>query len=95
MFKKRQKINKIFSNFLPILLILTFCVTLINKQYLGFSSQTQSVMKYSPVFNHNTTKIEFLDERKIGMARTPYFLYEPILFKNTVQIVFHQKNKKF
>ena len=98
LFKNKQKINKIFSNILPFLLIIIFCITLINNQYLGFSSQTQSVMKYSPVFNHKPTKIEFLDERKIGMARTPYFLYEPILFKKNVAVQMvppPKKNKKF
>ena len=55
-------------------------------------------MKYSPVFNHKPAKIEFLDERKIGMARTPYFLYEPILFKKNVAVQMvppPKKNKNF
>ena len=54
-------------------------------------------MKYSPVFNHKPTKIEFLDERKIGMARTPYFYMNQSYSKKMLRTngSSTKKNKKF
>ena len=60
---------------------------------MGFSSNSVS-NEILTVFNHKPTKIEFLDERKIGMA-TPYFYMNQSYSKNVaVQMVPPPKKKK-